>query len=298
MKKLFYLAFATIIAIIASFGESASAADTNHKSFTFSNGNVGHSYHWFTYVDTKCGMNTIGKYSASSNSNLNIMGVDWTAYNITGTEQDWGNLEYLNKKYFFDQSKTAVLGKSYAAFDFKENKQTWKPKGYIYHCGATASSLDLNSSVSTLAASLNSSEENPNVLPSKYKNLGKSKKGISARSIQSNDTETEVLKETLDEHYADDIKEFQLKNGDAVTSENFEVTQSTSQKGNHFEDEELQLEFSDLPKDTNITYIKASVPQTTYQDGEEFDLQAYIVVSDAAGNGDALDFGFISTPVE
>ncbi|MET3322378.1 UNVERIFIED_ORG: ABC-type antimicrobial peptide transport system ATPase subunit [Peribacillus simplex] len=60
------------------------------------------------------------------------------------------------------------------------------------------------------------------------------------------------------------------------------------------------LEFSDLPEDTNITYIKSSVPQKVYQkDGKAFTLQAYIVVSDsAASNEDALDFGFISTPVK
>ncbi|MGE7604953.1 hypothetical protein ACQKL5_21235 [Peribacillus sp. NPDC097675] len=295
MKKILCLVFATIIAITASFGESAFAADTNNKSFTFSNGNVGHSYHWLTYVDTECGMNTIAKYSASSNSNVNKMGVDWTAYNITGTQQDWGNIEYLNKKYLYDNSKTAVLGKSYASFDFLENKQSWKPKGYVYHCGTSA-----KAATSAKTASLDSSLdlENPNLLPTKYKNLWKSKKGISTKSVQSTTPETDVIKETLDEYYLEDIQEFKLENGEVVTSDSFKVDKTIRQQGSHFEDKELKLEFSDLPEDTNITYIRASVPQNTYQDGEAFNLQAYIVVSDSVGNGDALDFGFISTPVE
>ncbi|MFE4430902.1 hypothetical protein ACFRH9_28685 [Peribacillus butanolivorans] len=294
MKKLFYLVFATIIAITASFGESVFAADTNNKSLTFSNGNVGHSYHWLAYVDTKCGMNTVAKYSGSSNSNVNKMEVDWTAYNITGTEQDWGNGNWTNTKYIYDKSRTAVLGKSYAAFEFVENSQTWKPKGYVYHCGMTSSSLE-----ATKIASLNATE-NPNMLPTKYKDLWKSKKGISTKSLTTTSPETEITKETLEEYYLEDIEEFKLDNGNTVTADNFRVDKSIKVKGSHFEDKDLKLEFSDLPEDTNITYIKSSVPQKVYQeDGKAFNLQAYIVVSDsAASNEDALDFGFLSTPVK
>ncbi len=301
MKKLFYLVFATIIAITASFGESVFAADTNNKSLTFSNGNVAHSYHWLSYVDTKCGMNTIAKYSGSSNGYVNKMGIDWTAYNVSGTEQDWGNGNWTNTKYFYDRSITAVLGKSYAAFEFVENSQTWKPRGYAYHCGLTSSSLDAAKTASLDASGdLTQKTENPNMLPTKYKDLWKSKTGISAKSLTTTSPETEITKETLEQYYLEDIQEFKLGNGNTVTAKNFKVDKSTKFKGSHFEDKDLKLKFSDLPEDTNITYIKSSVPQNVYQeDGKAFTLQAYIVVSDsAASNEDALDFGLISTPVK
>lgn len=97
-EKILLSTFVTIITFSTPiFGKIQAAVDQDYNSFTFSNGNRANTYHWFTYVDTQCGMNTIAKYSAVTQSNVDKMQVDWTAYNVTGTEQDWGFIQYLKK---------------------------------------------------------------------------------------------------------------------------------------------------------------------------------------------------------
>lgn len=286
MKKFFGVFLASIFILTALFSPKAFAAgDQDYQQFTFADGNKANSYHWLTYVDTTCGMNTQAHYSAVTTKNISNMEVDWTAYNLSGAEQFWGNKPLVNTNYLLDTSKVGVIEKSYAQFTLKYKTQTWKPKGYAYHCGSggTKSAMKLPN---TSAENAINSLENTSTLPVQYTNI----------NSYNTDDQLSIVKDTFNEFYAQDLSAYKLENGQAVTVDDLKIIETRNEFGTRFEDSKLQV-VANKEDATNFSYVKVTVPNKVFdKNNKEYKLEGYILTSNGAK--DKLDFGLIETEIQ
>ncbi|WP_312753649.1 hypothetical protein [Rummeliibacillus suwonensis] len=287
MKKIAIILCAFLISSVSLFTFNASAkSDQNYQQFTFNDGVKGNTYNWLTYTDTKCGMNTIAHFSAVTTKKISRMEVDWTAYNITGTEQFWGNKPLVNTNYLLDTSRKGVIGKSFAQFLLKHGKQTWKPKGYAYHCG-TGSIKSINKdSVDTSAKNAVNTLENSPVLPAQYSEIN---------NINFDD-QSKVVKDTFKEYYNADLNLYTFKNGQRVNADDLKIIETKNELGTKFEDESLGLKVAE-ENISDFSYVEVEIPETVFdENNKEFMLKGYIVTSKSTQ--DKLDFGLIETEIE
>lgn len=285
MKKILALFFSSILALTTLFSSNVLASDTNYNQFIFADGNQANTYHWLTYIDVKCGMNTKAHYSASTQRTVSRMEVDWTAYNLSGAEQFWNHLPLINTTYLYDSSGIGAIRKSFAQFEIQHKTQTWRPKGYVYHCQQWTSN---SPSLSTDYAAENAINalKNTSALPTQYANI---------YDYNTNE-QLSIVKNTFNEYYAEELSAYKLENGQNVNGDNFKIIETIIEVGTKLEDNDLQISFN-KEKNTNFSYIKVSIPDKVFnKNNEEYKLEGYILVSNGAEK--ALDFGLIETKIE
>lgn len=230
----------------------------------------------------------MARYSATTHKAINQMEVDWVVYNINGPEQDWGHLPLQNTNYLYDESIVGVLAKSYAEWILQHNTQTWKPKGYAYHC-----IFDNTRSLDNTAAALTEEEispkntinslKNKSVLPVQYTNF----------TSYNDNEQLSIVKETFEEFYGKDLSAYHLENGHILTVDHLKIKERKNASGKKFEDDQLQISIS-KKDNTDFTYIKVSVPYKVFDENNiEHKIDGYILISNS--NQDKLDFGLIET---
>lgn len=250
---------------------TAYASDRNYDTHTFSGGVTAGSYHYFNYVDVKCGANSYITYQGASSSKIDIISVDWKAYNVGGPVVDSSYIKSLKTNGVFDQSKKDVLEKSYAKFLFDKGGNEWRPASTIYNCAFS----------SFLAPTIKE-----NKMPETYKSL----------VTKNSKDQLQIAKSIIQEYYSTDLSEFTLNNR-PITIDDFKLGEDNKTIGKTFKEEKLKLSFT-REEQTEFSFVNIYVPEVVKKDNTEYSLKAYVLINDNNGVNDRLDVGLVIDKIE
>jgi hypothetical protein len=301
MRKIKNILTSVVLASLAlsAFASPSLASDGDYRSGSSSvGGSTVYYYHYLSYMDERCGMNTQSHYRARAVGGIDNLGVEWDITNVAGGHMDRGSVFNSPGAEVYDESAShLVIGESEADFTYQNNGNSWTPGNRVFHCMSwtggglnaaddyqlnateTNSDMDLVQKFQSLNTQLNSNNDNAQL----------------SSDFLSKDEQKNLALDILIPEREDEVNQFEFEDGTTVSLNDFEVVSSVSGEGEEFSIDDAGITMT-AAEDDSYTNITLELPKPAFKDGEEYYLSAHAMLID--GKTGSFDYGIKSEVVE